>query len=93
MRKIREYANEMAEFAEPYVRSAGARMAYAAGAVQKGYRKNKKKIKRKMKMRKVKNVLEGTVGLILILAVLLALIAAVAEGCSRAWQSKKYIRL
>ncbi len=77
MNKIRQYTKEAVDFATPYVKEAGEYASYAAKNAEKKLRKKARASRRHRTFIKIKNAVELTANLMLVIAALAALLAAV----------------
>lgn len=80
MKKFNEYADSVAEFAQPYARRTTQFFCDTKDAIEDKYYREKKKRIRKRRADKIKNALEGTVGIVIFAVTLAVGLLAVISG-------------
>lgn len=83
MKKFNEYADSVAEFAQPYAKRTTQFFYDTKDAIEDKYYREKKKRIRKRRVNKIKNALEGTIGAVIIAVTLIAGVLAIVGGARK----------
>lgn len=92
MKRFNEYASDAAEFAEPYAKKTVQFFCDTKDAIEDRYTRGKKRRLRKRRIVKIKEFLESTIGVVLIVLTFIAGAAAIIKFASKISGSKPRVR-